>query len=142
MHGRKLRESITDNLRILVGTGIADIAVDDYEQGEGDFVNSFDIKLCNKTFTSIQQVISAITNSYYCCTDDIKDWVFLSDQSALSTNALVNENNDLADRSEIEEWKRGELTLYNCNLFIPIQVVSQPRDMTEEEAESFGIEIY
>ena len=36
----------------------------------------------------------------------------------------------------------GELILYNCRLFIPVKVISDPRDMTAEEAEQLGLEVY
>lgn len=138
----KLKEDINNTDKVFIANrGSADVYIDDYEQGEGDYVNGFNIDLRGK-FTSLQQLITAVANEYYCCTDDINDWEFSVEQSALQTSAMVDNDNSLADERDIEMWKNGELTLYVCHLFIPVQIISKPRDVSREEAEAERIYVW
>lgn len=138
----KLKEDTNNtDARFITSGGLAEIYIDDYEQGEGKYVSSFNIDLRGKYF-SLQQLISAVSNGYYCCTDNIEDWEFSADQSALQTAATVDNNYNLADERDIEKWRNGELTLYVCHLFIPVQIISKPRDVSREEAEAEGIYVW
>ena len=136
-----LKEAVDDDKVFVVSYIDAEVYVDDYEQGEGKYVNGFSLNL-NGQFTSIQQLISAIANEYWICTDEIEGWEFSANQSALQTSSLVNANNELADEAEMDAWKNGELELYVCHLYVPIRVISKPRAVTREEAEAEGLEVW
>lgn len=132
-------DNLTDKRYIVTNNRVsAECFEDDYEQGELDFSGSFDFTITGK-FMTLQQLITAVAETGYCCTDDMKDWSYDLSSGALRTSTLVDENSSLADDRDIELWKKGELKLYNCDLWVPIQVISAPRDLTEDEVRAEGI---
>jgi hypothetical protein len=70
---------------------------------------------------------------------DLNDWgVF---DGRISTNFLADEDALVASDAEIEAWKRGEQTLYMVDVYIPVKV-GYVRDITEEDADALGIQVW
>lgn len=137
---RRFTEKAVTGMKILVASkAYVDVAVDDYEQGEGDFVNSWDFDVRGE-YTSAEELVRAIHKETYVFSDKLSDYVFLDGN--LQTDAFVNADNEEPSKSEIEAWENGEETLYNAHLAIPLSVVMNEHEMTEDEAESFGLTIY
>ena len=141
---RRLRESRgnIEIYKILVnGMGWATVHVDDYEQGEGKFVHDWDFDV-RGTYDSIESLIAEVSSTCGCGSTDVKDWGLLVDNGTIATNCLVDEDDLEADQRQIEKWKRGEYTLYICDIMVPIQIVTEPRDVTEEDADLMGIQVW
>lgn len=129
-----------ENLTIYVPSYCyVDVVVDDYEQGEGEQVNSWTFQVADG-FQTAQELINDIAASSGIFSNDINDYVVLD--SSLQTSAFVNADNDIPTESEVEAWKRGELELYSAHLWVRLQVGSATHDMTEDEAEAFGLSVY
>jgi len=141
---RRLRESRGDfeDYKLLVnGSGWATVHVDDYEQGEGEFVNEWDFEV-HGTYDSVESLIAEVSALTGCVSTDTKDWGLLVDNGTLTTNCLVDEDNLEADQRQIEKWKRGEYTLYLCDVYVPVMIISDPRAVTEEDADLMGIQVW
>lgn len=130
----------TENLTIYVPSYCyVDVMVDSYEQGEGEQVNSWTFQVADG-FRTAQELIDDIAESSGIFSNDINDYVVLD--SSLQTDATVNAENDIPTEEELEAWKRGELELYVAHLWVGLQVGSKTHDMTEDEAEAFGLSVY
>lgn len=130
----------TENLTIYVPSYCyVDVMVDSYEQGEGEQVNSWTFQVADG-FRTAQELIDDIAESSGIFSNDINDYVVLD--SSLQTDATVNAENDIPTEEELEAWKRGELELYVAHLWVRLQVGSKTHDMTEDEAEAFGLSVY
>lgn len=129
-----------ENLTIYVPSYCyVDVMVDSYEQGEGEQVNSWTFQVADG-FRTAQELIDDIAESSGIFSNDINDYVVLD--SSLQTDATVNAENDIPTEEELEAWKRGELELYVAHLWVRLQVGSKTHDMTEDEAEAFGLSVY
>lgn len=137
---RKLKEANDTDNKLYIINGEVDVEIfeDYWDEGQLDYVNGYSFRVTGR-FISLQQLVKAVADTGYCCSDDIKDWSFSEEQSALQTSALVDNDNNLADDYEIEQWKQGKLKLYDCDTFVSVSVISQPRDVTVEEARASGV---
>lgn len=135
-----MKENIQTNKRYIITNNrvSAECFEDDYERGELGYTGSFDFTVTGK-FMTLQQLITAVAETGYCCTDNMEDWYYDMSSGALRTSALVDENSSLASDRDIELWKNGKLKLYNCDIWAPVQVISAPRDLTEDELKAEGI---
>ena len=117
--------------------GFVDVNEDDYTRGEGDHVNSWDFDIRGQ-YDSINDLLNALNKELYW---DIKlDDVYFLD-GYLQGSAEVDVNNELADERDFEAFKNGEVDWYIASFWVPLKI-GDIHDMTEEEAESFGIPIY
>lgn len=123
-------------MKILVTKkGVVDCYEDDYENGEGDFVNSWDFDVRGE-YDSAEDLIKAIVKETYLF--DFKVDKFSFTDGAIQTSDLVDKESIKADKYDIELWKKGEKTLYSANMWLPLECVSDKHEMTEDEAEEFG----
>ena len=53
---------------------------------------------------------------------------------------MVDENNYQADDNDIKLWKNREIDLFIADIFLPV-CVGDVHEMTEDEAESFGLSL-
>lgn len=120
----------------------AEVEVDEdsYDKGEGAYVNSWDMRIKGKTFKSLTDIINAASKEDYVFSNDKQNWVYMDGR--LLTDAQVNVDNEEPDTDEYEQWKRGDLMLYIAHLDIGVEVYDAVHDLTEEEAEAEGFEIY
>lgn len=140
--GRRAIKAATDNSQPYIyvqGPCYVDVAVDDYEKGELNHVNSWEFDIADG-FKTAQELVDDIAESSYIFSNDINDYVVLD--SSLQTDALVNAENELPSDDEVERWKRGELELYIAHLWVKLKVGVATHDMTDDEAEKFGLSVY
>ena len=123
-------------MKILVTKkGTVDCYEDDYENGEGDFVNSWDFDVRGE-YDSAEDLIKAIVKETYLFDFKVDEFIFTD--GAIQTSDLVDEESIKADKHDIELWKKGEKTLYSANMWLPLECVSDKHKMTDDEAEEFG----
>jgi hypothetical protein len=123
-------------MKILVSKkGTVDCYVDDYENGEGDFVNSWDFDVRGE-YDSAEDLIKAIVKETYLFDFKVNEFVF--EGGSITTSDLVDEENVQADKKDIELWKKGEKTLYSANMWLPLECVYDKHRMTDDEASHFG----
>lgn len=124
---------------------------DDYEGGEGAFVNAWDLKEYDGLrFNSLQEVITFIANKGIYSKDYTKpeNWSAFeyNDKDGvlrLDTDVLVDRENYPADDSDIERWKKGEVKLYNAhyNVYVLCEYTAVvPKDAIERETQDLGFD--
>lgn len=113
---------------------------DNYENGEGEYVNGWNLSIKGKTFKSLSEIVDAVSNEEYIFSDDKKNWIYMDGR--LLTDALVDVNNEEPDEADIQMWRNGDLELFVARLDIAVEVYDEAHDLTEEEAEEEGFEIY
>lgn len=129
--------------RIRIDYANVEVDEDSYEEGELDYVNSWSIdSLKGKTFDNVDELVQAINRAEWVFSADKSDYVYIDGR--IDTDAAVNVDNVEPSKDEYEAWKRGELMLYNAHLMVGVTMVPAGMDheMTPEEAESFGLEVY
>ena len=116
---------------------------DDYENGELGYANGWE-ENCACSAKTLPELIKKVQDKLYMSGKDFY-WTIDVDGSSLRVNYLANENNELASKSEIEDWKNGEIKLYNVDGFIQIKKVMGESDVPEDELEDvarkMGIEV-
>ena len=123
-------------MKILVTKkGVVECYEDDYENGEGDFANSWDFDVRGE-YDSAEDLIKAIVKETYLFDFKVDEFGFMD--GAIQTSDLVDEESIKADKHDIELWKKGEKTLYSANMTLPLECVSDKHEMTDDEAEEFG----
>lgn len=133
---RKLRERLEGSV-IIAKRADVDVHVDDYNEGEGEYIQSFDLRLKGE-YTNIDSLIKDICDEFGERECNLGNFVFYEEQSAIGTNFLVNDDNWVADEREIEAWKNGRETLYVADVYVPVQVATKSRDMTYDDVKDLG----
>lgn len=125
---------------IIRDPAFVDITEDDYEHGAStQITNSWDFDVRGE-YDTLQELVDAIANNSYVFSNNIADYYYLDGR--LGTSATVDVDNDIPSDSQIEAWKRGEETLYIADLYLALEVGGGSHEMTEDEAEAFGLSIY
>lgn len=129
---------------------------DDYKEGELEHVNSWygrDVlgTAMFKDFESIADILKLLNDKYlyiYKGADNIKNWAIfedpdLKDEIRFDCDTMVDVDNNVADESDLEEWKKGEKKLYNAHsvLYVNAEYVeyASASELTEE-AKKLGLE--
>ena len=134
---RSIMAAAGAGMQIIVNSkAYVDVYEDDYEQGEGAHVNTWEADV-RGTYRSIQDLVNAI--SQYGFSDNVSDYGYIDGR--IFTDAMVDVDNDEPSAAQIEAWKRGEEQLYAARFDVTVNV-GDVHPMTEEEAESLGIGIY
>lgn len=133
---RRLSESLEGSV-IIAKRADVDIHVDDYNEGEGEYIQSFNLRLKGE-YNSIDSLIKDICDEFGERECNLGNFVFYEEQSAIGTNFLVNDDNWVADEMEIEAWKNGRETLYIADVYVPVQVATKSRDMTYDDVKDMG----
>lgn len=141
MKMKRNRRSVTAatqaGMQIIVNSkGWVDVYEDDYEQGEGAHVNTWEADV-RGTYSSIQELINQISS--YGFSSNLEDYGFIDGR--IFTDAMVDADGDEPSEAQIEAWKRGKEQLYAARFDLPVSV-GDIRRMTEEDAEALGIGIY
>lgn len=100
---------------------------DDYNEGEGNHVNTWMQTITADTKSELRNEILAATYSKWENLDDDQmneyDWC-----TEYHTSYMANEDNQGdASKSEIELWKKGELKLYAVNCHILVTEVTEKK---------------
>lgn len=146
----KVAESIDGAVFTLKSCNV-EVHEDDYEGGEGAFVNAWDLKEYDgMRFNSLQEVINLIANRGIYNKDYTKpeNWMaFEYDDKdgtlRLDTDVLVDVDNHPADDSDIESWKKGEKELYNAHYYVYVRceyTAVVPKDAIERETKDLGFD--
>jgi hypothetical protein len=140
--GKRLHEELKKGFKILAGNAYVEMYEDNYENGKGDFVSHWEVN-SNGIYDDVLTLLDEVANrGAVFVTKDLRNYAFDAYNSKIFTDVLTDDGGYPANKNDVEAWKNGELTLYNCRLFIPIKVISDPRDMTAEEAKQLGLEVY
>ena len=137
------RKFANESSKILVKWCTVDVHEDDYEEGEGAYVQSYDLDLegLERIYESIQALIKDIWGQS-AFSDSIRDYAFTdANGGEIFSDVTLNDDNDVPSSEEIEAWKRGKLKLYNHHLSCGIELITT-RPMTNEDAEEMGLEVY
>jgi hypothetical protein len=119
----------------------ADVFEDDYNEGEGEQVNSFSEKV-NKSFASGEELLKYISkNVLY---KDVKKeyYSIMDDDGRIVTSILVDENNSAASENEIEKWKKGDKKLYSASYNFYITLTQEKTPSADELSKLLGISVY
>ena len=133
-----------------------DVHEDDYKEGELDYVNSWsgsDVlrSTMYREFESIADILKLLNSKYlyiYKGADDIKNWAIfddpdLKDEIRFDCDTMVDVDNNVADESDLEKWKKGKKKLYNAHsvLYVKAEYIEYaPTDELTEEAKKLGLE--
>lgn len=95
----------------------------DYEFGERDFVNEYELKEFIKAENQKEAIFKFI-NNVLCYSFDV-DELELNEYGNFSFDILVDAENYQASIEDVEEWKKGECTLYNDYVSLKIYELNQ-----------------
>lgn len=129
----------------------------DYKEGELEHVNSWTGKDVLGTamfndFESIGAILKLLNDKYLYIwkdADNIKNWAIfedpdLTEEIRFDCDTMVDVDNNVADESDLEEWKKGEKKLYNAHsvLYVKAEYVefASASELTEE-AKKLGLEM-
>lgn len=137
---------MNSNEKIFV-TGFSCRSVEDvYNDGEtggctsqwGDSDIGMDIRVA---YDTVEDALNAVAKAN--CFDIRKsDWMNFGvectgepeDFSRFDADVLVDADNSQATESQVASWKKGEIKLYNCHVYVWLEVRSVGRNLTEAEA--------
>ena len=101
-----------------------DVHEDSWEHGEGDYCNGwFEETLEGEEYDTIEELFKGIKSETYIFSADPRDYIFMEDEGRIDTDATVDVDNDLADATDLQMWKDGEIMLYNAHLFCYVEAV-------------------
>jgi hypothetical protein len=83
----------------------------DYECGELDFINEYQLKEFVKA-ENAKDALFKFVNNVLCYSIDI-DEIELNEYGNFSFDILIDAENEQASIENVEEWKKGECILYN-----------------------------
>jgi negative regulator of sigma E activity len=109
---------------------------DDYEQGEGELVNSYNFSY-NKRVQTITEILKYITNYVRGEKFDMKNWEY--EDGTARCSFLVDEDNTEPSNSQIKAWKEGKEKLYIAEVNVSITTVVGSYPTTDKEFEAEGI---
>lgn len=117
----------------------AEVYEDDYENGEGDYVNQWNMRDVVGVYDSIEKLLKRLSGWGF--STSIKDYGFDSYNNVIISDLLTDADGMEAYKTDVEKWKNGEIMLYNAHLNCGVEIVAS-RPMTDEDAEELGLEIY
>lgn len=126
-------------MRYRIDYATVEVYEDSYEHGEGEYIQTIDLYHLEGTYDTMEEVLEAITNTGFGFSSRPFDYIYIDGR--IDTDSTVDVYNNEATEGELEEWKRGELKLYNAHLMCAISVVSDEHELTENEADTLGFEI-
>ena len=115
----------TNNMNEYFIKSYHEIYVDDYNDGELDMVNAYMNSERVHAYDPIDAIKEYFNTQFYYSFDESLVCTDAEDSTnVVWYNIMVNQFNDEAEESEIELWKKGELTLYNNSIRIEIYEVT------------------
>ena len=99
---------------------------DSYENGQGEYVNSFTIESDQSAENSVEAVKKHYENKLYYSDFKIENAEFEDDEDNLHYSNLVDEDNYEATKEQINKWKKNKLRLYsNTMVFTVYELIKQ-----------------
>lgn len=125
---------------LVLGKGYVDTEVDDWEKGcIGEFGASWDFDV-RGIYESLDGLKEAVRKASYL---DLDDGAFSFYDGSLRFSVTVDVDNTVASEAQIEAWRKGEEKLWLADGCVPLRVINErPHEMTDEEAEALGLEVY
>lgn len=133
-----------------------DVYEDDYEQGELGHVNNWtgpDVlhSLMYHEFESIADILKMLNDKYLYIwkdADNIKNWAIfddpdLKDEIRFDCDTTVDIDNNVADDSDLEAWKKGKKKLFNAHSVLYVKgeyIEYASADELGEDAKKLGLE--
>ena len=93
------------------------VYIDNFESGEGDFVNAYTMEASIRAETPMDALKSYFKNHLYY---DFKNGDLTVDGDNIDYSVLIDAENDEAMPKGIELWKEGKITLYSNNISFEI----------------------
>tara|TARA_R110000868_G_scaffold409072_1_gene693858 strand:+ start:575 stop:925 length:351 start_codon:yes stop_codon:yes gene_type:complete len=103
-------------------TTIHTVYIDSYNEGEGNYVNSFDIESTQKTETIREAIENHFNNTIY-LPFNFEHAETNEDNKVMYWSNLVDEDNNEPSKYDIEKWKKEEKELYSNNIEIIISEI-------------------
>lgn len=128
-----------------------EVCEDLYDEGEGNYVNSWEIQELNgREYEDIRDLLDDIAEYSDIFTSDMDDYVYIDGR--IDTDATVDVDNNIPNAAQIQMWRNGEEKLYVAHLCCGISVKetkysysnrrfreSTKHELTEDEAMGVGI---
>ena len=133
----KAAADLNGNKIIVQSKAYVEVYEDDWEQGEGKYVNGWDFDISGE-YNSIDAIISQISSTVYAFSDNKAEYYFMD--GSLRTSATVNNDNEPPTEAEKKRWMQGQEMMYTAYLMLPLGVGSI-HEMTDEEAEAYGLTV-
>lgn len=134
---KSLKESLDKDTLFAIDGDIS-VYEDSYEEGEGKHVQTYELDIKGKY--SLKELMKQL--SYYGYSENPKDYYFsdVNGYSSIESDCTQNENGEEPSKSEVESWKKGEITLYNAHLFAHIYEIGV-HDVSHEDAKEIGFDM-
>lgn len=100
-----------------------EVAEDIFEDGEGHFVNSYDLESKIEAETPREAVLKFIANKLYFKAGTLDEGVE-EGSSVVYCNTVDNDNTEPSE-TQFEAWKRGEIPLYNSYTRFSIYLLTE-----------------
>ena len=116
---------------------------DSFEKGviPGSYGANWDRKLKKRFYASKEELLDEIRKSDWLF-DELEDMDFEFLDGALRWSAMADEDNTPPSEGQYERFKRGEERLWIADGWLPLYWTPVCiKDMTDDEAESFGFSI-
>lgn len=97
-----------------------DVYTDDYENGEGEHVNFYQMDSIEQAETP-REAIQKHFNKTLFLPINIEEAEANEEGTALLWANLVDEDNMKPSKHQLEEWKKGKLTLYSDHIEIRVK---------------------
>lgn len=130
----------TKGYKLTLKSWDADVYEDDYNEGEGKNVNSFDEKV-NKSFSNGEELLKYISDFVLYHPLKKEDYSIMDD-GRIVTSVLVDEDNSSASAREVEEWKNGNKKLYSANYNFYVTLTQEKTPSADELSKLLGISVY
>lgn len=130
----------TKGYKLTLKSWDANVYEDDYNEGEGKNVNSFNEKV-NKSFSSGEELLKYISDFVLYHPLKKEDYSIMDD-GRIVTSVLVDEDNSSASAREVEEWKNGNKKLYSANYNFYVTLTQEKTPSADELSKLLGISVY
>lgn len=117
-----------------------DVYEDDYEYGEGKFVNSYTVDYLKTTKVEAKDLLKYLSHYLY-LSDNPNDYV-IDEDGRIHTTQLQDDDGNEASESQIERWKQGKEKLYSAHYTILANAIKNRKPNVEELAKATGIQTY
>lgn len=135
---KRMSEGLSSNYKINVKYASVDIYEDSYEQGELDYIQSYDVSL-KGMYRSLNDLLYELGTCGF--SNKVQDYYLNIDTGELWISSLQNGDGEEPSNIEMQLFKEGKINLYAAHLNVGISIVSE-HDITETEAKELGLTIY
>ena len=130
---------IPENSKIRINYVSVSVYKDSYEEGETENVNNYNLNYIDGNLVSPKELVNFLSKNIY-TSEDSSDYVILDNN--IHTSQLQDADGSEASKSEIEEWKKGNLELYSANFVISVSIISEIEFNEQTLSSLTGIGIY